>query len=58
MKIKLNPQKELERRKKFLLFPVWSEDEILWLETVEYYWRRDMGDGGKNFYFFRLGELD
>lgn len=38
MRIARDVQKEGEKRPVFLWFPVWNEDEILWLETVNHYW--------------------
>jgi hypothetical protein len=38
MRIARNVQKEGEKRPVFLWFPVWNEDEILWLEVVNHYW--------------------
>ena len=38
MIIKRNLQKEGEWRRGFALFPVWTDDEIIWLESYEYSW--------------------
>ena len=41
MRIKINRQKQGEWRTEFAWLPIWSHQEFIWLELVEYKWEAD-----------------